>query len=604
MRRNFTFIVLLFSVTLLLSALQKPLFWMWYTQLLIDASLADLGDVIWHGLSLDATFAGYVTAIPILSVLIASWLPHRVWRGLIKWYLVIISLLTAACVSLNLGLYEHWGYPLDSSIFQFLATPKQAMASITLWQAIVHTLLTVAWFSMTCYCYMATLRIFKADRHIKYRFGFSLLMIFTFGLNFLAIRGGLTTAVANVSKAFFSERMVLNHAAVNPSFSLLSSLARTDEMNLYNFFDEERCAEEFASLSPYATTPSEELLRIERPNVVVIIAESCGRSTINAEVENQAVAPGLKRLRNEGVWFENLIASAARTDRGVLATLSGFPAQPTMSIMKHPQKAAQLPSIARTLRSAGYSTHYIHGGDLNFTNMASYLYATGFDNLVALKDMSFDAPTSKWGYADDVVADLFMQKVDEYAAQQSPYLAVWQTLSSHEPFDVPVNQFEDKMLNSMWFADREITRVVEHIRQSPNWENTLIVIIADHAFPYPYGIEANSVIRHRIPMLWLGGAIKQAKQIDQYCSQSDFAATLLAQLGLPHSDFVMSRDILSEKPYEFGYYTFNNGFGVVTERSEEIYDCNANKALCESEPSLIEAGKSILQTTYKIIREL
>ena len=604
MRRNLSFIALLFSVTLLLSALQKPLFWVWYTQLLTDASLADLGDVIWHGLALDATFAGYVTALPILIVLTASWLPHRVWREIIKWYLVIISLFTATCVSLNLGLYEHWGYPLDSSIFQFLATPKQAMASITLWQATLHTLLAVVWFGLSCYCYMTILRVLKADRHIKYCFSFSFLLLFVFGLNFLAIRGGLTTAVANVSKAFFSERMVLNHAAVNPGFSLLSSLARTDNTNLYNFFDEESCAEKFASLTPSATTPSEQLLRIERPNIVVILAESCGRSTIDAEVENQAVAPGFKRLRNEGIWFENLIASAARTDRGVLATLSGFPAQPTMSIMKHPQKAAQLPSIARTLRSAGYSTHYIHGGDLNFTNMASYLYATGFDNLVALKDMSFDAPTSKWGYADDVVADLFMQKVDEYAAQQSPYLAVWQTLSSHEPFDVPVNQFEDKMLNSMWFADREITRVVEHIRQTPNWENTLIVIIADHAFPYPYGIEANSVMRHRIPMLWLGGAIKQAKQIDQYCSQSDFAATLLAQLGLPHGDFTMSRNILSEKPYEFGYYTFNNGFGVVTEHGGEIYDCNADKALCESEPSLIEAGKSILQTTYKIIREL
>ncbi|MBQ5634940.1 MAG: LTA synthase family protein, partial [Alistipes sp.] len=159
MRRNLSFIVLLFSVTLALSALQKPLFWVWYSQLFSDASISDFFDVIWHGLPLDATFAGYVTAIPILIVLIASWLPHRIWQGIIKWYLVAISLFTAACVSLNLGLYEHWGYPLDSSIFQFLATPKQAMASVTLWQAIEHTLLAVVWFCLTCYCYMAVLRL-------------------------------------------------------------------------------------------------------------------------------------------------------------------------------------------------------------------------------------------------------------------------------------------------------------------------------------------------------------------------------------------------------------------------------------------------------------
>lgn len=611
MRRNLTFIVMVFSATLLFAVLQKPLFMLWYAHLLADASAAELWGVVWHGLSLDATIAGYVTALPILVLAVAAWWPHRVWSAVVKWYLVAIAAVTALCVSVNIGLYEYWGFPLDGSIFQFLATPREAMASVTAGQMIRQTVLALVWFCPLCYCYMAVARLFapemfaKRERRLARRILLMVVLILVGGLDFLAIRGGVTTAVANVSKAFFSERMVLNHAAVNPAFSLLSSLARADDVTRYDFFDEPTLAERADALATAADSPlTDTLLCTQRPNVVLILAESFGRSTTDAEVDGHAVAPCLARLRGEGVWFENMIASSFRTDRGVLATLSGFPAQPTMSIMKHPQKAAQLPSVARTLRDAGYATCYVHGGDLNFTNMSSYLYATGFERLIALKDMSFDAPTSKWGYADDVVADLFIETVRQAASAEQPYLAVWQTLSSHEPFDVPVAQFEDAMLNSMWFADRQIGRVVEALRAGSEWDNTLVVIIADHAYPYPYGVEANAVARHRIPMLWLGGALCAPRQVDAYCSQSDFAATLLAQLGLPHGDFALSRNIFAADYLPMGYYTFNDGFGVVDATCEAIYDCSADRAVQGAGTPHIDRGKTMLQNTYKIIREL
>ena len=334
------------------------------------------------------------------------------------------------------------------------------------------------------------------------------------------------------------------------------------------------------------------------------LAESFGRTTTDCTVGGQVVAPNLQRLKGEGVWFENMIASSFRTDRGVLATLSGFCSQPTMSIMKEPQRASHLPSIARSLRREGYRTSYIHGGDLNFTNMASYLYATGFDKLVAYKDLHFDAPTSKWGYADDVLADYFTGHIKEQSEQSAPYFAVWQTLSSHEPFDVPTAVFEDKMLSSMHFADSCIGRVVESLRQSEEWDNTLIIIVADHAYPYPYGISASAVERHRIPMLWLGGALKGQKRVDSYCSQSDFAATLLAQLDIAHSDFLLSRDIFAPNPYKFGYYTFNNGFGVVDTTGSTIYDCTTESVILEGSTEQEQIGKTMLQSTYNIIKQL
>ena len=115
------------------------------------------------------------------------------------------------------------------------------------------------------------------------------------------------------------------------------------------------------------------------------------------------------------------------------------------------------------------------------------------------------------------------------------------TLSSHEPFDVPFAKFDDPMLNAMAFTDASLGRFVERVRQTPVWNDLLVILIADHAYPYPYGIANSDALRHRIPMLWLGGAVRRPAVVETYGSQSDLAATLLAQLGIAHGDSLFSR---------------------------------------------------------------
>ena len=608
MKRNILFILLLFAAITALSALQKPVFLLWYASLVADAEVAELFKVISSGISLDMTMAGYVCALPILFVIGSVWFAHKVWQHLCRWWVILAVAFISICFAVNLGLYEYWRFPLDGSLLQYLATPKEAMASVTAQMFIIQTVVAVGYFAIIALICSKIVDIFEPQSGKKWgrKLIQSAVLIVVFGLNFLAIRGGVSTAVANVSKVYFSDNIVLNHAAVNPTFSFISSVSSGDDLSRYDYFEQSECEANFAQIMAQNTaSPTTKLLNTSRPNIVMIIAESFGRSTTDEVVYGEFVTPEFQGFKSNGVWFENLIASSFRTDRGVLATLSGLCAQPTMSVMKYPQKASRLPSIAGSLRDVGYSTAYIHGGDLNFTDMAGYLYATGFEQLVALKDLSFDAPTSKWGYADDVLADYFIDFVKSKSQDANPYFAVWQTLSSHEPFDVPIDVFEDKMLNSMHFADSCIARVINALEQSEEWDNTLVIVIADHAYLYPYGIAASAVTRHRIPMLWLGGAINEVRTIDNYCSQTDLAATLLSQLGIDHSHFTMSRNIFAPEAEQFGYYTFNNGFGVVNSSGATIYDCTTEQATSENPSEKdITKGKTLLQTTYNIIKQL
>ena len=605
---NLLFLGALFAMSLLVMAIEKPLFLLWYHAQAAEASAAELALVVWNGLKLDQTVAGYITALPLLVVLAALWIPGRWSRSVLKGYLLVIAAVAATAFAANLALYEYWAFPLDSSVLQYLASPKEALASVTAGQLLLQLLVAAAVFGGMAWCYLRVLRLYDPARRSTHRAGSTLVLLLAAGVLFLPIRGGVSVATANVSKVYFSGRMFLNHAAVNPLFSFLSTLSDGDDaLYEYEFFPEPERAAIFEPLRGDlpAGIGTDTLLRTRRPNVVLFLVESFGRSTVDERVGGEPVAPEFQRLKGEGVYFDNLFANSFRTDRGTVAVLSGFPAQTKMSVMKLPVKSQRLPSIARSLRREGYATSFYYGGDLNLTNTASYLYGTGFDRLTWQKDLHFDAPTSKWGYADDVVIDAFTDHVLAEAASQRPFFAAMLTLSSHEPFDVPFAKFDDPMLNAMAFTDACLGRFVERVRQTPVWKDLLVILIADHAYPYPYGIANSDALRHRIPMLWLGGAVRRPAVVETYGSQSDLAATLLAQLGIAHGDFLFSRDLFDPARPKFGYWCFNNGFGVADAGGTTIFDCTSARVISpDSTAAQLRDGKAMLQTTYKAIREL
>jgi phosphoglycerol transferase MdoB-like AlkP superfamily enzyme len=163
------------------------------------------------------------------------------------------------------------------------------------------------------------------------------------------------------------------------------------------------------------------------------------------------------------------------------------------------------------------------------------------------------------------------------------------------------------MLNSFAFTDAQIGIFVEKLRNSPAWENLLIILLPDHSTPHPVSIGNNSPERHHIPMHWLGGAIKENMTIGEYMSQTDIAATLLGQLGLPHNEYIFSKDISNAGSSKFAYWAFNNGFGIIDVNGVTIFDYTSGKELrSEGDPdsTRLNHGKAILQKTFIEIRKL
>ena len=604
-KKKLAFVFGVFCATVLLMAVQKPVFLAYYAADAAQASAGEWLGVVWHGLTLDSTVAGYVAALPLLLTLASLWvrLPERIWRRVLNVYFVLIAVLTTAIFAVDVELYRHWGFRLDSTVLIYLADPKEAMASVDFWLGVRQTLLAAAYAALMIWTYRRVVGLFDGEplrRRAALPWSFGLLLLA--GCDFLAIRGGTGASVANVSKVYFSSNMFLNHAATNPVFSFLTTLGdHTDYASEYPFFDETTRTAKFDALrgNGPASGPSERVLTKTRPNVVVVILESFARTVMDADVDGRPVMPNMRRLRDEGVWFENFFANSFRTDRGEVAVLSGFPAQTRMSIMKLPAKSRSLPSLARSLAREGYATSFVYGGDLNFTNQASYMYATGWQQLVWQRDLRFDTPPSDWGYDDAVMCDWFADRVIAQSGTGEPFLAGLLTLSSHRPFDVPFSRFDDRELNAFAFADDCVGRMIDKLRASPAWDDLLVVLVADHGYPWPRSLSYNEPLRHRIPMIWTGGAVAGPRVVEEYASQVDICATILGQLEVAHDDFDYSKDIFAPTPpRKFAYYTFNDGFGVVDASGEAVWDATSGKAVSETSPALMDVGRTMLQTTY------
>ena len=104
-----------------------------------------------------------------------------------------------------------------------------------------------------------------------------------------------------------------------------------------------------------------------------------------------------------------------------------------------------------------------------------------------------------------------------------------------------------------------------------------------------------------IPLILIGGAIKQPLVVDTYASQIDIAATLLAQLGLPHDEFTFSKNILNPGSPHFAYFTRPDYFGMITADNQLVYNLDANTVQLDegtAKGANLEKGKAFLQKLY------
>jgi phosphoglycerol transferase MdoB-like AlkP superfamily enzyme len=619
-----------YATFVVLFVLQKPLFLFLEkgsaTQP-VDNIFTELPAVIWHGLPLDLSMAGYLSVIPGFLSIAVVWLKRDLVKPIMNIYFIIASLFITCSFLLNASLYPYWKYPLDSTpLFYFFTSPADAIASVSIWQVILSIVILIVltigvWFTLR-------MRGEKRQQYSRYAYGYgglgsgkrnrfddfdrhrgrtSIILLLLTGLLFLPIRGGITVSTMNTGQAYYSQNAYLNHSAVNPLFSLLESITHQEDFaSQYRFMKDKEADKIFATMTSTSdenTYPllNEATFKKGTPDILIVIMESFASDIMPSMGSYKDVAVCLDSIAQQSILFTRFYANSFRTDRGMVSILSGYPAQPTTSIMRYPRKTSQLPSIARNLaKYKNYKTTYYYGGDADFCNMRSYLVSQGYQHIISDANFPIEDKLSKWGVPDHIVAARMMEDIKAQQNEKRPMLRILQTSSSHEPFEVPYHRLKDKRLNAFAYTDSVMGAIVREYRKLPKWKNTLIVFVPDHVGGYKEQLNDHDRSRYQIPLILAGGAISRPMKVGIIGSQHDIAATLLGQLGVEHREFTFSKNMMSDATPKFAFFAVNDAFGIVSEENSLIYDNRAKRIVYDKGEKgfNLKRGQAYLQKLY------
>lgn len=571
-----------------------------------DGHLFNTFLALFAGYRLDISMACYFMVFSFVLWSLQQFLHHRVLHVINYTFNVLLIIVVALINVGNLRMFTEWGTLLNARAVSYLQHPSEVLNFASTGTIVLGI---AAWIAFS----LAGILLYKS---IAINFSFTVeklwwriaqVVLFPV-LIFTGIRGGWQLVPVNESAAYYSQYPVNNKIAINSTWYLAHSIAEANSnANPYVFMSSGQASARTKHLLSASNETTVQLLNTKRPNIVLIVLESWTADII----DEKNVTPQFNELEKEGLLFTQAYASGFRTDQGLAAIMSGFPAQPNNSIITTPSKAEKLSSIGNVLKKDGYSTSFYYGGDAEFANMKTYLLNCGFDRMIDKASFSKDKYNSKWGAHDGFVLS---KQLNELHSEKQPFFSTLLTLSTHEPFEVPVKTPFDngsdmplKFRKAAYYADQCLGDYFRKAKQEKWYDNTLFVLVADHGHHLPKNHDLSEPSAHRITMMLCGGALKdeyKGKTIDKIVEQTALASTLLAQLGKKRKDFEWSRDVFDKDYKEYAYYSLEPVLGWVTPQQDIIYFYNPahtdvrGKTEGTLNDSLLLDSKAYLQTFY------
>jgi phosphoglycerol transferase MdoB-like AlkP superfamily enzyme len=564
-----------------------------------------------YGARLDLSTTAYLSFFPFILYLFSFFGKHIIYAKILNFYTYVTLFILILIIVIDVETFRIWGFRLDASPLRFLSKPSEMTASITIGQYIKFLLLLL----LSLFLFIKIYLRYVFSHFTKQKFNYQAVIVFVvfMSLNVIFLRGGTQQIPINQSNAFFSQLPYINQVTLNVNWHFFKSLVEDREYsqtNRFNYFSKQEA--QYIATQQYSRKDTSflPLLTTTRPNILLIVWESLTAKVVAPLGGRTDVTPFFTKLCKEGILFSQIYANESRSDKGLTAILSGYPAQSRVSIMTQPRKNKSLPMLPTDLSKVGYKNYFYYGGELNFANMFSYLSNGNFEKITGKYDFDRKDWNAKWGAHDHVVFNRILEETPDDA---TTFFKMVFTLSSHEPFDVPIqtklqgNTEESWLLNAHFYTDQSLGKFIESAKQKSWWKNTLVVIIADHGHRLPelqetpYSFDKT---QFHIPMLWLGGAVaKKDTVINALGSQSDVAYTLLQQLHIHTNQYIWSRNITSTQPPAFVHYVYNDGFGLITNTGEHIVFDIPSQAIVRNTAanadSLLIISKAIIQATYQ-----
>ena len=555
-------VVVFYCVALSLLALSRLGLSVWHWNRL--EGTGSILKVLVYGLRMDLVVVGYLMALPVLLAPFFNGfsLTHRGWKRFLQaWFtlsLLFLIFMEAATPFFileydtrpNRLFVEYLEYPME--VFSMLITGYKF--ELALGALVVISTLFLGG------------RFFGGVVDFKSRWGIwrRILLLPVVGfLVFAGIRSSTGHRGVNPSNVAFTSDQLVNSLPLSSAYSMLYAVYRmgdeADAAKIYGAMDLERMFQiverealgesggfkkgEIPSLRPLM--PS---VKRDKPlNLVIVLEESLGAEFVG-RMGGLPLTPNLDALSKEGLFFDRLYATGTRSVRGIEAVLTGFLPTPARSVVKLGKSQSGFFTLASFLKSKGYTTRFVYGGEANFDNMRQFFLGNGFDEIIEEKDFKRWNFKGSWGVSDE---DLFEKAHATLEADdpEKPSFTLIFSSSNHSPFEFPegrINPYEEPKAtvnNAVKYADYALGHFFKLAKKGRYWGRTLFLVVADHNSRV-YGDALVPVDRFRIPALIIGPGIEPGVY-GRLASQMDLPVTLLSLLGQTGEVPMLGRDLLN-----------------------------------------------------------
>jgi len=589
MLRSLISFVKFFLFWLLFFMLTRATFELYFYNKLKDVSFGEIAKTFLYGIRMDVSATAYIAIIPLLVFIVNWFIPQSfiksIWLKVYVWVSIFFISLIAI---VDLGIFTEWGAKVNFRAFDTLYnSPSESMSSTA--SSPIALNLSIGLGLLIIGIILSNLIIdYSFKKPVEKKRSKVLFAVLLLLVNFLILRGTLTPVPINQSAGYFSDNQLLDLSAQNTEWNLANNIFENlrRPYNPYLFMPPAQAKKLVNETFAVKKDTTVHILTTDKPNVVIIQLESFTADLIQSLGGEKGDAPNFEKFIKNGVLFNNIYAAGDRTDKGIIAILSGFPSQAIRTIVIDTAKQHKLPSLLTVFSRTGYTTSYFYGGTSSYMSFNTYMADHKTDHITDEASFAKSEVGSTWGAHDNV---LFARHLTYLNQQTKPFFSLIQTLTNHEPFVLPVpphfkgSDVTNQFRSTAYFTDSCLNAYFEDAKKHDWYKNTLFILVADHGHRLPKSTSmAYNPAKYHIPLLFLGDVIKpeyRGKQISKLGNQTDIAATLLAQLNLPHQQFEWSKDLLNPYSNEFAFFDWDNGFGYLTPQQAVSYDNSGQRMI-------------------------
>lgn len=573
-----------------------------------DATAAVLPAFV-RGVWFDNVIACYVTALPLLTTLLAAafgYAPRWMRRAAAWWYGVWGAIAFMASAA-NIPYFAYFFKNINSSIFEWFGYAGTTAGMVTgetsyfLYIALYFVLLAAfAYAIVRLRRYVDGLiaecneeKYSQKPLRIVLRCALSLALV---GLCVFGIRGRVGYNPIKISQAYYCDDSFLNQLGINPAFNLLTSAMddmrkENRELHLMPYPEAINLARQSLGITGRCdslhvlrrfvrNTSGNGVAHAKKPNVVVILMESMSAKFLQTFGNAQHLTPTLDSLYNHSLAFTHCYSAGIHTNHGMTASLYSFPALMFRNLMKG-TVTPHREGIPTVLKANGYHNMFFMTHEAQYDNMKAFFSTNGYDDIYSQESYPKSEVVNAFGVSDHFLFDYALGKLNQQSITKKPFFATLLTISNHPPFVIP-SWFHAKSKEPdtqiVEYADYCIGDFLKKASREPWYKNTIFVIMADHGKIVGQVSGELPESYNHIPLLIFGPGVPTGR-VDKLAQQVDVMPTLLSILGINYQyDGFGIDQMKSERPLVF--YSADNQIVARSADRCYIYNPKMNRAFC------------------------